>query len=552
MAALSAKALASRNSCGSPVTVRVAASVDIAPAIARIASEFNRQHRQASGHCVQVKVAPEQSAAVTSDVDGQAGTGASAVDAWIPDSTSWVDLARGYPVGARQVQSTSITVAKSPLMIVMPAAVAAEIPEFNSSLGWNFLLPSSIGGPPNSLHLRVDLPDPSQSAVGLATLAQVARAIGDVHQRSHLSRFVFNSEATPEFDSPAELTSFVAQSRAPLFGRPVTVTTEQAVLAYDEAHPGQPLAARYPLGSGASIGTPELSYPYVLTSSDPTEQAAARVFGQALRGSYAAAVVRYYGFRSADGRPDAMPAQFGLSDQSMMIAPSPASGDVQMIMQAWQRLSLAANDLIVADVSGTMAAPAGPAGETLEQVLSQSAELGLALFPDNTQMGLWEFAKNLNGGQPYKQLVALGPLTGKIGLISRRQQLEQIAKGLQPVPDGFSALNDAVLDAYQQLTAHYQAADANAVVLMTAGVENSPGDMPLGTLLRKLRAMYNPDKPVEIVVIMLGTAGDFTAMQEIAGATDGKAFDITSPAEIGKVFFTAIAHRICPARCTVP
>jgi Bacterial extracellular solute-binding protein/von Willebrand factor type A domain len=553
MAGLSAKAFASRNSCGSPVVVNVATSVDIAPAIRRIGSEFNRQNHQASGHCVQVKIVAEQSAAVAADVDGQAGSGASpAVDAWIPDSSTWVDLARGYPVGARQVQRTGIEVAMTPLMLVMPAAVAAQMPGFNNSLGWSFLLPSSIGGPSSSLHLRVDLPDPTDSAVGLATVVQMIRAIGDVHMRSHLTRFVFNSEATSEFDTPAELTSFVDQSRPPLFGRPVTVTTEQAVLSYDDTHPSRPLAARYPLGAGQASGTPELAYPYVLTSLNPLEQAAAKAFGQTLRSSYAAAVVRYYGFRSANGRADALPSKYGLPQQPLRIAPSVSAGEAQMVMDAWQRLSLAANDLIVADISGPMADRGGPGGETLEQVLSQSAELGLALFPGNTQMGLWEFASNLNAGKPYKQLVSLGPLTGKLGLISRRQQFEQLAAGLQPLSGGTSSLNDTVLAAYRQMVASYRPDDANAVVLMTAGMENSPGDMPLTTLLSRLRSLSNPSKPVEIVVVMLGTAGDFPAMQEIAAATDGKAFDITSPAEIGKVFFTAIAHRICMARCADP
>jgi Bacterial extracellular solute-binding protein len=553
MGALTAQAIASRNSCGNEVLVRVAASTDIAPAIERIGSGFNRQHHQASGHCVRVQVVPGQSATVAAQLDGQAGSaGQPAVDAWIPDSSTWVDLARGYPVGALRVRPTDIHAAVSPLMLVMPAAVAAQIPSFNSSMGWSFLLPSSIGGPPAALHVRVDLPDPAESAVGLESLIQITKAIGDVHPRSHLTRFAFNSEATSEFDTAPELASFVEQSRPPLLGRPVTVTTEQAVLAYDEAHPDQPLAARYPVGEGESVGAPELTYPYVLTSSDSLEQEAARVFGQALRTRYAASVVRYYGFRSANGRPDAVPSKFGLSQQPLVIAPPATPSEVQTGMQAWQRLNLAANDLILADISGPMADHGGPAGETLEQVLSQSAELGLALFPGNTRLGLWEFATSFGISRPYKQLVPLGPLTGKLGLLSRRQQLQQLAAGLRPVPDGSSSLNDTVLAAYRGMMANYQPDDANAVVLMTAGVESGSGRMPLATLVSRLHALYNPARPVEIVVVMFGTAGNFTAMQQIAGATDGKAFDISTPAEIGRVFFTAIAHRMCPSRCTAP
>ena len=81
-------------------------------------------------------------------VDGRpSGGGLPAADAWIPDSSLWVDVARTFPLGAQRVQTTGITVARSPLMIVMPAAAAAQIPAFNNSVGWSFLLPPNAGGP---------------------------------------------------------------------------------------------------------------------------------------------------------------------------------------------------------------------------------------------------------------------------------------------------------------------------------------------------------------------------------------------------------------------
>jgi Bacterial extracellular solute-binding protein len=552
MAALTAKALASRTSCAAKVVVHVAASADIAPAVGRIAAAFNRQHRQASGHCAQVQVTSAQPATVASDIDGQGASGGlPALDAWIPDSSTWVDVVRGYPMGARRAQPTGIDVAESPLMIVMPAAAAAQMPGFNSSIGWRFLLPSSIGGPSYSLHLRVDLPDPSQSAVGLAALVQMSRFIGTRDPRSHLTRFVFNAEATPEFESPTELAAFVDQSRPPLFGRPVTVATEQAVLQYDQANPGQPLAARYPVGAGPASGTPELDYPYVLTTSNPLELAAARAFGQELRSSYAAAVVRYFGFRSANGVPDRMPAGDGLGGQVLRLAPPASAAEVQTALQAWQRLSLGSNDLALMDVSKAMADPGGPGGETLEEELSQSAGLGLALFPDSTHLGLWEFADNLSNGQPYKQLVSVGPLPGHVGLITRRQQLEEIDATLKTATRSPAALYSAVLAGYKHMLADYQPDDVNAVLLLTAGLDNAPGGPSLTSLLSQLHALFNPSHPVEIVVVMLGTAGNFAAMQQIADVTDGRAYEITNPADIGRVFFTAIAHRICPTRCAV-
>ena len=51
---------------------------------------------------------------------------------------------------------------------------------------------------------------------------------------------------------------------------------------------------------------------------------------------------------------------------------------------------------------------------------------------------------------------------------------------------------------------------------------------------------------------MFGQQGDFTALQQIAAATGGVAYQITNPAEVGKIFIEAIAQRICDQGCAVP
>jgi Ca-activated chloride channel homolog len=79
--------------------------------------------------------------------------------------------------------------------------------------------------------------------------------------------------------------------------------------------------------------------------------------------------------------------------------------------------------------------------------------------------------------------------------------------------------------------------------VLTAGVDG-PGDMSTSTLVTKLGKLYNSSRKIEIVVLMFGTAGDFTALQNVAAATGGVAYHITDPIEIGKVFIEAISRRI--------
>jgi hypothetical protein len=73
--------------------------------------------------------------------------------------------------------------------------------------------------------------------------------------------------------------------------------------------------------------------------------------------------------------------------------------------------------------------------------------------------------------------------------------------------------------------------------------------MKLTSLLTRLHALNNPNRKVEIVILQFGQAGDFSAMKEIAASTDGVAYQILNPVEIGKIFIEAIAHRMCDEGC---
>jgi hypothetical protein len=480
-------------------------------------------------------------------VDGQAPSGGlPAEDAWIPDSSLWVDVARSYPLGAQQVQTTGITVARSPLMIVMPAAAAAQVPAFNNSVGWNFLVPASAGGPPTTQQVRVELPDPTQSAAGLAALIEVSRLLGTGSAaRTQLAKFVFTAQSSAQFDNPTSLAAFVSLSAPPLDAHPVTVASEQAVLSYDALHPNQPLAARYPAAGAAALGAPELDYPYVLTSTSPAEQTAADEFGELLQQSYTAGLVRYYGFRSANGVTGTLPASDGLAQQPLQLAAAAAPSEAQTALEAWRRLQVGSRDLAVMDISSSTGTPSGLPGLTLGQILKQTAELGLELFPDSAQIGLWEFADKLDGSLPYKQLVSVGPLPGELGLISRREQILQVDSSLKTEANAPAALNQTILAAYKEMTASYQANYTNAVIMLTPGVDNAPGDISAATLVRKLHGLFNPNRPVELIILMLGAKGDFPALQEIASAGGGAAYQVTDPTQVGKVFFEAVARRFC-------
>jgi von Willebrand factor type A domain len=196
-----------------------------------------------------------------------------------------------------------------------------------------------------------------------------------------------------------------------------------------------------------------------------------------------------------------------------------------------------------------------PAGNgstlTLEQELTQTAARGLALFPDSTLMGLWEMGKSSSVATPYTELVSMGALPADYGVITRRAQLQQITATLK-TGNGVLALHDAILAAYQKMTKTYAPSYANAVVVLTSGVDGARGDMSVSSLVSHLRALYSTSRKVEIVIIMFGRQGNFGALQQIAGSTGGVAYRIRNPADVGKIFIEAISQRICDQGCAAP
>jgi len=553
MVTLTAKAVITRADCSQrPTLVNVAVSSDIGPAIQTVARGFNNQNISAGGHCVQVQVTEGNSASQASQIDGESGLGGlPSVDAWIPDSSLWVDVARSFPLGADDVQPTGKSVARSPLMLVTTTAVADKTHIFDTPPSWNVLLPSNYGGPPTSAGISVDLPDPTDSSAGLATLVEVNRELGDTATaRAALTQFDIDVESTADFDSVTGLQQFVASTMPPFNRQAVTIASEQAVIGYDKATPHAPLDARYPAGTNKALGSPELDYPFVLTTSKAAELAGASAFGDYLQSSYAKSVIRYYGFRSSDGVPDVLPTE--LSSQPLQLASAPSASEASTNLNAWQKLGLGERILSLIDVSPAMGQPDGNGTQTLHQLLDATASGGLTLFPDSTNMGMWEMGAHGNSAShPYTSLVTVGPLPADYGVVTRRSQLEEMNSTL-PLGNGQLALHDAILDAYEEMTKTYATHYSNAVLVLTAGVDSARNDMPLSALLTKLRQLFNPSKKVAIVILMFGRAGDFSAMQQIANATGGAAFQVTNPAEVGQIFIEGISTKICTESCAAP
>jgi hypothetical protein len=326
---------------------------------------------------------------------------------------------------------------------------------------------------------------------------------------------------------------------------PVTITTEQAVIQFDRAHPGQPLAVRYP-----AEGSQELSYPYVLTTTDPLMLAAAGRFGELLRSAYAASYARYEGFRSGNGVAGDWPAVFGLTRSGPHVLPLPSPARAGTALRVWQQLSLGTRALTLIDTSAAMTARARPGGPDLGQMLARGAGDGLALFPDSTQMGLWTFPSHIVDTLSHQELVPIGPIADSLGAVTRGQQIRRLAQShLPPAPGTQAALYGTILNAYRLMLATYQPRRINVVLVLTAGVDHDRSDISAASLVRDLQVLHDPRRPVRIVAIMLGRAGDLRALQRVAATTNGQAVAITRYSRLGRVIFQTATRAQCQPSC---
>src|SRR3954470_10065421 len=93
--------------------ITVAVTAAIAPAVEQTARRYN-----ARTTCVRVTVDREDPADVAGVLSGQGSSpGASKPDAWIPDSSLWIPVARRTRLGAAALRSSGTSIASSPLVL---------------------------------------------------------------------------------------------------------------------------------------------------------------------------------------------------------------------------------------------------------------------------------------------------------------------------------------------------------------------------------------------------------------------------------------------------
>jgi Ca-activated chloride channel homolog len=534
--------LLSTPSCGSRLSLAIAAAPEIAPAVRATAGDWSNNPQ--NGTCISVTVTDAEPADVAAAIAGQRGatlTGlgqangkAQIPQVWIPDSRTWLQRVRA--VGGDLVPADAGSVAQSPVVLAMPQPIAAVLGWPKTKLTWTALLQRMTTG--NSMKTGIVEPGRDASGLsGLLALRTAAAALGANAQEATVGalRGLAAGRSTlrddllgrfPRAADPASIASGLAAAPLP----------EQAVIQYNVAQPPVPLAAVF-----IDPAPPALDYPYaILPGNRPEVAAAAQQLQRALTGPAYSAALAARGLRNADGtHGSGFTALTGAPDGPLPATAAADPGLLQQTLSTWTAVTQPGRILAVMDVSGSMLTPVPTAGgATREQVLVKAAAGGLNLFDDNWSVGLWIFSTKLDGNTPYKELAPIGPL------VSQRNQLIAALGGIQANPKGDTALYDTVLAAYKNVQTNWDPGKINSVILMTDGQNDNPGGgLSLDQLVTELQKTADPKRPVQVVAIGIGTDVSRPELTRITQTTGGGVFIATDPAKIGEIFLQAIALR---------
>ncbi len=534
-------------SCRSATHLRIASAPEIKPALSHVAAQWNGAQTKVGGTCVTVDVTSATPAGVASAIAAAhqaAVTGLSqpngdveVPDVWVPDSSIWLSRLAG---GSTPVKLTGESVASSPVVLAVPEPVAKSLAGGSSGqLTWSALLGKLTSG-----SLRTGIVDPDVDAAGLSALLAVSGA-------SQSGAKTASEQATAQAATVGAIRALSSGSslvRADLLGRfpratdatslarglSVAPLPEQAVLAYNSARPPVGLVGLYVDPAPAA-----LDYPYTPIGLTGVKAEAASKFQARLGGPAWTSTLASVDLRAADGTYGAgMPTTPNMPVGPLKPSDPPPAAAVDQALSVWSAVTVPGRMLAVIDVSGSMAARVPSAGNaTREQVTVSAAKGGLGLFDDAWKIGLWTFSTKLNGSKPYRQLVPIGRLAGN------RSAMTQALGTVKPIPNGQTGLYDTVLAAYQAVQKGWDPSRVNSVVIMTDGQNQNPGGLTLDQLLGKIKAIKDPNKPVEVIAIGIGNEVDKAELEKITAATGGGAFVTADPAQIGEIFLKAIALR---------
>ncbi len=478
----------STSACPQRPALKVVASSGIAAVVREVASHT----------CVDATVTTTDDSAAASSLLklGKA-------DVWIPDSR-----VRAILVGT-SLTTSAPSVAVSP--IVIAANSSLDTSRFTKTpLTWSAILhQSSLSG----LHVEIQDNATSSDALVLASALNGIAATETGDKYLGLAATAVASETMPVAKSAAIPASTLRIEEARLVKQPDSKIVNM------------------------SGGYPQLDYPWVArtTASATTTTAAAELL-KAMQGPLGDTARKQEGLLNP-GSVAVEPGDYAGTAGGVLI-PVPSVASIPTLYSIADAGAAHGNVLAVLDISGSMADPTVPGGPTKMKAVQDSSAIAAQLLSPQTRLGLWEFTYQLDPPNDYKQVVPVAPLS------TNRTTLLNALDAAEPIPTGGTSLYRTVYDAYKYQQAHWDPNYANSILVFTDGKdETDPGAPSLSAIQAQLKAIADPAKPIQLIMLGYGAA-DIPAMDALTSTVGGVVYHITSPTQIVGAFVDAISHSV--------
>ena len=490
-----------------PTTLNITADPAITDALEAIVADLTGNRSD----CPNVAITTEDSAATAAAL----ASGVPATfDVWVPDSGMWpARVAAQAELTGADVPELVVgdPIATTPVVFAAPASTATAL---GPEVGFAGVAQRAVAAV---------LPDPSAVAASSAALLALQGAVGGDPRTFTGLVLGLDAGVVP---TTADALAAASAATSPT----VAVTTEQAVETY--SGDGEPLVPVHPADVKPAVAVPFVTL--ADAGGDKLDAIAALSAAVAERGD----LLAEYGYRDATGKsPDST------ADDAEASEPVDSADQVE-VLRTWEVLTAPSRMLALNDVSGSMSQPA-TADMSRIDLFEQAAVRAINSMSDESSLAIWVFSSRRVGDQDWEEILPFGQL----GDPAHKQRTIDTANSLDRLVGGGTGLYDSVLAAVTYMRETYVPGQVNLVLLNTDGYNEEDEGLDLPSLLAELEKLRDPSKPVAVIAIGYGPDTDQAALQQIAAATDGAAYQALQPTDIGTVLVDATTQRGCRPNC---
>lgn len=488
---------------------------------------------------------------------------------WSPASTVWTD--RVASIAGNNIVAGAKSFAKTPVVFGMPESMAKALDYPNKDLGikdLQKLVSNSEGwgsvGKPIWGSFKIAKTNPNSSTTGLSTILMQSYAAsgknkdltvadvksaekfsrsfesGAIHYGDTTGKVLLNlAEKSANSNSGSSYVSAIALEETSLYnyniGNPDSHTVQPGETL---TPPSEKLVAIYP--KEGTIWSDNPATVLGATWVTPEQKTAGEAFMKFLQTKTAQETLPQYGFRATDNTVDVskhLNSSVGIDPKKpSVVLPKPEASVVSAAIDQWAQIRKPSAILQLIDISGSMDSKL-KGGQTRLEAAIQSSQEALSEVRPTDEIGIWAFTTGLASKIDGKDTDIIAEVRGFDSLGSDKEKLKDSIGDLIFSNRSGTPLYDAVSLSYDYMKSKAESGRINAIVVISDG-EDTDSQTSINSLIQQINndtGEGGNNKAVKIFAIGFGENADMTALENLAKASGGQAFDATDPDKIGEV-----------------